>query len=245
MLYLNKNTIADIKLSWNDIINCINNVVGILGENDFSQPLKPYLRYGNHINRIIAMPAYVGGNLPSAGIKWIASFPGNTIKQLPRANSVTILNDPETGVPECIINTSAISEIRTAAVSGLLIREYIHNRKLPHCKVGITGFGPIGQRHLDMLLALMEGHNATFYIYDLNNSRLELENVKHHNNIHVVSSWPEAYDGMDIFLTCTVSAQTYIDRKPKAGALLLNVSLRDFKPGIMDFVDIIVVDDWD
>jgi 2,3-diaminopropionate biosynthesis protein SbnB len=245
MLYLNKTTIADIKFNWDNVIDCIQDTVGLLGEDDFCQPLKPYLRFSNLNNRIIAMPAYVGGKQPSAGIKWIASFPGNIAKKLPRANSVTILNDPETGIPKCIINTSVISEIRTAAVSGLLVREFIRNRNLPHYDIGIIGFGPIGQRHMNMLLSLLKGCSYTFYIYDIGEPTIGLDTLISKDNIHFISSWTEAYDGMDIFLTCTVSSETYINRKPKKGSLLLNISLRDFKPEIIEFVDVIVVDDWD
>ncbi len=47
------------------------------------------------------------------------------------------------------------------------------------------------------------------------------------------------------FITCTVSAEGYIDKKPKDGALLLNVSLRDFKPDILEYTKTLVVDNWE
>lgn len=56
-----------------------------LANNEFAQPIKPYLRYNNLKNRIIAMPAYAGGECDMAGIKWIASYPDN-INQIGRAH---------------------------------------------------------------------------------------------------------------------------------------------------------------
>ena len=64
--------------------------------------------------------------------------------------------------------------------------------------------------------------------------------------VSVASSWQEAYDDADVFMTCTVSAAAYIDRRPKAGSLQLNVSLRDYKPEVFDWVKgAMIVDDWE
>ena len=56
---------------------------------DFVQPLKPYLRSPrtDHIaDRIIAMPAWIGGAQPMAGLKWIGSKHDNpSARGLPRA----------------------------------------------------------------------------------------------------------------------------------------------------------------
>lgn len=125
MLYLNTENIQDIGIEWKELTGVIRTATGALHENDYSQPIKPYLRYGDPKNRIIAMPAYVGGGAPLAGIKWIASFPDNIYKNKLRANSVTILNEHDSGVPICVINTSMISAVRTAAVSGVLVEEYL------------------------------------------------------------------------------------------------------------------------
>ncbi len=48
--------------------------------------------------------------------------------------------------------------------------------------------------------------------------------------------WEARYDDADVFVTCTVSPAAYIDRRPKPGSLQLNVSLRDYKPEVFDWV---------
>src|SRR5580658_4185064 len=113
MKLLDESGIRAIGTDWNKTVDIIQEAVRCLEVNDFSQPVKPYLRYRNRKNRIIAMPAFVGGRINKAGIKWIASFPDNIHKGFPRAHSVVILNDADTGEPVCIICTPLLSIIRT------------------------------------------------------------------------------------------------------------------------------------
>lgn len=61
MLYLNEKDIIQLGIDWSEIINVIENTVYCLNNNEYVQPVKPYLRYRNPKNRIIAMPAFVGG----------------------------------------------------------------------------------------------------------------------------------------------------------------------------------------
>lgn len=61
MLYLNDRDIREVGLDWPSLVESIETTVRILDSGDYAQPVKPYLRYKNPQNRIIAMPAYVGG----------------------------------------------------------------------------------------------------------------------------------------------------------------------------------------
>ena len=88
-----------------------------------AQPLKPYLRWrenGHIADRIIAMPAYVGGEAPMAGIKWIGSKHDNpSARGIPRASAVIVLNDAETHFPLAVMEGGEISGMRTAGVTVL------------------------------------------------------------------------------------------------------------------------------
>ncbi|HVI46054.1 MAG TPA: hypothetical protein VM802_14355 [Chitinophaga sp.] len=246
MLYLNADNITALGLNWDKLTDVIHGAVHVLEQEDYSQPIKPYLRYGDLKNRIIAMPAYIGGDHPMAGIKWIASFPDNIYKNKLRANSVTILNEHDSGVPISMINTSAISAIRTAAVSGLMIREWKKkNGAKKNLKVGINGFGPIGRMHLSMVSSIVGDQLGDVYLHDIGTIDETFIGGEIRSKVKMAASWEECYTDADIFITCTVSAAPYIDKAPAKGSLQLNVSLRDYKAEMKDFMDVIVVDDWE
>jgi ornithine cyclodeaminase len=247
MIYLSDEHIKNMDVSWDRVLQAIGHAISTVHQQDFRQPVKPYLRYRNPVNRIIAMPAFLGGSVNSAGIKWIASFPGNIDQGLSRAHSVTILNEADTGIPYCIINTNQISAIRTAGVTGLMIQEYLHHKgdNLQPLEIGMTGFGPIGRVHLAMLAELWSDSIGKIRIFDIRHVDSDYFPASIKDKIAIVDSWEEAYANADIFITCTVSSAPYVNKAPKKGSLQANVSLRDYQPAMKEYMDRIIVDDWE
>lgn len=245
MIYLNEDNLLEIGLDWFQLEDVIMEAIDCLDKNDFAQPIKPYLRYRDLTNRIIAMPAFAGGEINKSGIKWIASFPDNINNGIPRANAVSIINEADTGVPICIINTTLISAIRTAAVTGIVMHEFAkHRANQKTFNIGITGFGPIGQLHLDMVMQLLGNRVNKVSIFDIRPIKQELIPEKYAQHLSIVSSWEEAYQDADIFITCTVSKQAYVNLEPKKGSAHLNISLRDYQPEMKKYFNQIIVDDW-
>lgn len=248
MLYLNENDFKSLGANWTETISVIEKAIVTMARNDYSQPIKPYLRFGNPQNRIIAMPAYVGGDCNKAGIKWIASFPDNILKNIPRASSVVILNNADSGEIEAIINTAALSIIRTASVSGYIIKKYMEHKENNHLNVGIVGLGPIGRNHFYMCRDILKDNVDNYFLYDLMeiSCKEDLMPSNCSSSLNICKSWREVYENSDIFMCCTSSSQSYIDTAPKNGSLILNVSLRDFKEETYTFFkDNIIVDDWE
>src|SRR3989338_7915337 len=141
MIYLDEKNIREIGINWRECAETIQEAILCLHAQNTVQPIKPYLRFKNPQNRIIAMPAFLGGSFDIAGIKWIASFPDNTKKNLPRASSIVILNDSETGAVVSAIHTSMLSVIRTVSVSALVIKNFLEARKYKKITLGIIGWG--------------------------------------------------------------------------------------------------------
>lgn len=99
--------------------------------------------------RIVAMPAYVGGDIHMCGIKCYGSNQNNRAKGLPRSTLMLTLIDPETGVPVAYMSANVLSAMRTGAVPGLGVRFLC--RKNPKV-VSIVGPGVMGKTALAAFL---------------------------------------------------------------------------------------------
>src|SRR5437660_4167612 len=101
--------------------------------------------------RIIALPAYLGNGFDVAGLKWIASYPGNIQRGFPRASAVLVLNSYETGYPFAILESSIISAARTAASAALAAHWLNGQSHLAH-SLGIVGTGFIARYVYEFLV---------------------------------------------------------------------------------------------
>ncbi|WP_394846137.1 2,3-diaminopropionate biosynthesis protein SbnB [Pendulispora brunnea] len=111
-----------------------------------SAPTCHFLRFPDRPNaRIIPLPARIAmGDHCISGIKWIASYPDNVAKGIPRASAVLILNDEETGYPLACVEASLISAARTAA-SATLGAHHLARGKRRAKSLGIVGNGIISK----------------------------------------------------------------------------------------------------
>ncbi|MFI2856430.1 2,3-diaminopropionate biosynthesis protein SbnB [Paenibacillus sp. JSM ZJ436] len=245
MLYLNDKDIAAMGTDWHALRDTARHALMMDAAGDSAHPIKPYLRFQNPQNRIIAMPAYVGGDIGLSGMKWIASFPGNVEKGLPRAHNTVILNHIDTGEPLAFFHSARLSGLRTAAVSSLMVQAYMDARQPVSVCLGILGWGPIGRLHLEMCAAMLGEQLEQVYIYDPRGiDPITTPEVLRSKTV-ITENWQEVYRLADIMATCTVASSRYIDEKPREGMLLLGVSLRDYLPESVAHLKGIVVDDWD
>lgn len=90
MLYLNRKDVESLRIPMIDIIDAVEEGFRLKGEGKVELPPKP----GIHPRKdsfIHAMPAYVGGGLDVAGLKWVSGYPENTDKNLPYILGLIVL----------------------------------------------------------------------------------------------------------------------------------------------------------
>jgi N-[(2S)-2-amino-2-carboxyethyl]-L-glutamate dehydrogenase len=222
------------------------------GRGESHLPHSTFLRFPNdEVNRIIALPAYLGDGFGVAGMKWIASFPANVKKGFARASAVLILNNAATGLPEAILESSLISARRTAASAALAARELRRGRATP--SAGLIGTGVINFETARFLARALPDL-ARLVLYDLDRDRARAfaaslsEMLRGLREIEVlVADDPrEIYRNHPLIAYATTAVKPHVadlsDCQP--GATILHVSLRDLAPEVILAHDN-VVDDVD
>lgn len=93
-----------------------------LARGEVDQPLRTIFRPQNVKGVMAMMPAFRAGQFPLFGLKAICVFPGNAAIGKDAHQGGVMLFDGVTGELLALVNASAITAIRTAAVSGLATR---------------------------------------------------------------------------------------------------------------------------
>jgi ornithine cyclodeaminase/alanine dehydrogenase-like protein (mu-crystallin family) len=145
------------------------------------------------------MPAHRGGARPLFSLKAVCIFPGNPARGLDAHQGTVTLFDGETGAPTAILDASAITEIRTAAVSALatrlLAREDVKT-------LAILGSGVQAAAHLRALRLVRDFDRVR--VYSPNNAaRLGVE---------IAPSAREAVNDADVVVTATNSREPVLER---------------------------------
>lgn len=212
-----------------------------------SLPHSTFLRFpDSERNRIIALPAYLAGQYEAAGVKWVASFPGNIEKGMDRASAVVILNSTATGRPEAILEASVINAKRTAA-SAALAALHLHTDNALD-RIGIIGSGLIGFEVQRFLLSVFPGIR-TSYIYDLDPNRASAFKAKSERaferlSVEVTDSIFALLRSSSLIVLATTAGKPHIFDLDgvEEGSTILNISLRDLAPEVILSCDNIVDD---
>ena len=182
--------------------------------------------------RFMAMPAYLGGEFQTCGIKTYGSNQANRAKGLPRSVLMLQLLDYESGAPYAYMSANLISSMRTGAVPGLGIR-YLSIEK-PEV-AAIIGPGVMG-RTAALAIACEKPSVTTIKVKGRSQKGIDefiefcKENCPTFKNFVVCSSIEEAAKDSDIIYFGTTNAAKYEDNPYladswiKPGALVISTS---------------------
>jgi ornithine cyclodeaminase/alanine dehydrogenase-like protein (mu-crystallin family) len=191
--------------------------------------------------RSLSMPAVVDG---CVGVKVINANRANPDRGLPRASGLTLLFDPETARPICVMEGAWISCLRTAAVTALATELLA---SAPVERVALLGAGTIAACHLELFHRRFPALRE-IRLFDLRHERaaaLALTWAAGRWPVTVSPSAEEAIRGSELVVPVTTATYDYIPYAwLERGALLVNVSLDDPRPEVVLRADRVFVDDW-
>lgn len=202
-----------------------------LGQSDlpFSAFVRPIDQPGT---RFIALPAYLGGERPLAGVKWVSSFPHNVDTGRQRASSLVLLSGLDTGYPRAIVEGSRINAWRTAASAALASMTLRAGQ--PVSTIGVIGCGTIALEQVRFLrVAHPEAHTALLFDHDPRRARQFGDVIGREfpqlTPLVVDRAEQVIQRGDTIAVTTTAPAPwlTFAASGRPTGQVLLHVSLRD------------------
>lgn len=177
-----------------------------LEEGTASQPLRTIVKLPGG-EPFGFMPASVQGGF---GAKVLAAFPQNQGTPYPSHTGYVMMFEGEHGCFTGMADATAITELRTGAVSGvatdLLARKDAHT-------LAIIGAGAQGRSHLAAIREVRDIRSVR--VYDLDRGRAEAYgremSEKYGIPVTPVSSAEEAVRGADIICTLTPSKEPYLE----------------------------------
>lgn len=221
-----------------EVLDTVRAAYEVHARDNSSLPHSTFLHFPeNSRNRIIALPAYLGEDFQVAGVKWIASFPGNIEQGMDRASAVLVVSSSRTGRPEAIIESSIISARRTAA-SAALAASRLHEGE-PVTSIGLLGCGLINFEVARFLRTVFP-QLRNIVVCDLNPSRAEqfkaqCEDAFAGVSVETAKTVAELLGSAPVISLATTAPTPHINDLSTCapGSTILHVSLRDLAPELI------------
>jgi ornithine cyclodeaminase len=177
------------------------------------QPLRTVIQPAGAAGLVALMPAYFAddGGASAYGLKAICITPGNPAAGLDTHQGVVLLSDGRTGEPLAILNASAVTEIRTAAVS-VVATELL--ARTDAGTLAVIGAGVQARSHilaLDTARPLTEIRVASREPVGAGRLAASVRGQTR-ASVRACSSVREAVTGADIIVTATSSATPVLHR---------------------------------
>lgn len=190
VLILNEHEVVKL-LTMRACIGVMEEALADLARGKAHNPLRSVIRAEGAAGFLGLMPSYHG----DFGLKEVCVFPGNPARGLDTHLGAVILHDGETGAPKAFMNASAITAIRTAAVSAvatkLLARQDAH-------VLAVIGSGVQGKSHLEAIPLVRDIREVRLF------SRTRQQDAR---------SVEEAVRGADIVVTATSAREPILKRE--------------------------------
>ena len=196
-------------LPMDECVEVMAEALAALERGDMEQPLRFVVRPAEAAGLMGLMPAYRARPEAAYGLKAVCVFPGNPARGLDAHQGAVLLFDGETGELRAALNASAITAVRTAAVSAvatrLLARE--NTREL-----AILGAGVQARSHLQAMAVVRTFEVARIWSRTAEHAQALAAETDAPFRIEVATSAEGAVRGADVVCTTTSSREPVLSR---------------------------------
>jgi ornithine cyclodeaminase/alanine dehydrogenase-like protein (mu-crystallin family) len=198
-------------LRYDECADAMREVLAALARGQAYQPLRTVLQPEGASGLMALMPSFLPGDAAFYGLKAICITADNPAIGLDAHLGIVLLSSAQTGEPVAILNASAVTEIRTAAVSAVATELLAR----PDADVlAIIGTGVQARAHLLALSAARPVSQIRVAGRRPASASAFAESVREQSAAPVVAcaSAREAVDGAGIIVTATTSARPVLER---------------------------------
>jgi ornithine cyclodeaminase len=193
-------------LPMEECIELMAEALAALDRGELSMPLRSMFRPPDAESLMGLMPAHRAGAHAAYALKAICVFPGNPARGLDAHQGAVLLFDGDTGELRAAVNASAVTEIRTAAVSGvatrLLAREGART-------LAVLGAGVQARSHLDAMRAVRDFERVRIWSRTSEHARALAEAA----GAELAASAEDALAGADVVCTTTTAREPVVRRE--------------------------------
>lgn len=199
-------------LPMEECIDVMRRALSALANDQVHQPLRMVVRPPGAAGLMGLMPSYLSGEHAAYGLKAVCVFPGNTAKGKDAHQGAVMLFSGETGELLALMNASAITAIRTAAVSAVATDLLA---RADATDLAIVGTGVQARTHLVAMACVRPIKRVRVASRDWAHARAFAEAMRYRlpAPIDPCETIEEAVSSADIVVTATTAAQPIIRRE--------------------------------
>lgn len=191
-----------------DMPSCIEAMAAVLAalhRQELSMPLRFMFRPADGGGDLMGfMPAHRGGSAPVFSLKEIVVGHRNSARGLDPHQGAVVLHDGDTGELRAIMNASAVTEIRTAAVSAVATRLLAR----PGSRVvAILGAGVQGRSHVEAMRAVLGDPEIRLW----SRSAERAQALARSTGVALAQTAEEACAGADVICACTSAREPVLE----------------------------------
>jgi ornithine cyclodeaminase len=200
MLLLNQSEVTHL-LPMRECMAVMAEALKALARGDVILPLRPVMWLPEKVGALGMMPAYLG-HVQAFGLKVVSVFPGNHGTPYDSHQGAVMLFEAQHGQLLALMDASAITAIRTAAVSGVATQ---HLARAEAGDLAILGSGVQAQTHLEAMVLARPLRRIRVWSRNPDHARAfaERESAKHHVAVEAMPTAPAAVAGADLICTVT------------------------------------------
>ena len=206
-------------LPMDECVELMEGVLADLARGSVWQPLRFVVRPPEEPSLMGLMPAHRSAPASSYGLKVVCIFPSNAERGLDLHQGGVLLFDGETGELRALLDASAVTAIRTAAVSGVATR--LLARKDAR-RLAILGSGVQARSHLEAMAVAGEFEGARVWSRTEERAAAFAAEAQAPFPVEAVETAEEALRDADVVVTATTAREPIVRREWLASGAHVN-----------------------